>query len=247
MVIPLSNRNLIRFRLRTLLTLTAFTAVMFAVHAHQMRKAQRQMQLVSSLAESGGFQMMHEWNYGENWESGEDQPYPDWLVKWLGPHYFYDVSTFFLESHSSPGDVIESATALRHLRMVRLPGCAISNDSLRPLQTLDRLEWLGLLATPTDDDCMRTIANIKSLRILDLRNTKVTDNCIDSLCTLPSLSRLYVGGTAMTPAGIERLRKSLPNCLVEDGIAISAWPTLRCNEMKANNYAVNPSGGSGEF
>jgi len=62
---------------------------------------------------------------------------------------------------------------------------------------------------------VKTVCRIKSLEILDLRGTKATDACIESIRSMPRLKRLHVGGTAITPVGIEAIRKALPGCEID--------------------------------
>jgi hypothetical protein len=60
------------------------------------------------------------------------------------------------------------------------------------------------------------LAGWLGLRELDLMDTRVTDAGLIHLEGLVNLARLYLYGTNLTDAGIQRLRRALPHCDVQD-------------------------------
>ena len=207
------KHRLFRFSVRALLFLTLLIAVPFAIYAYNRQAAARQIAIVKQLKTAGGSVIRYEWEHDANWNPGE-RTYPQWIERMLGSDGLYAVNTLFLEDKEEPDEIIEHASGLRRLRMLKLPGCKITANSLLPLETLNRLEWLDLFMTPADDQCVRSISKIKSLKILDLRSTKITDKCIDEIISLPNLSELLVIDTGLSPAGIERLRSLLTKCKI---------------------------------
>jgi Leucine-rich repeat (LRR) protein len=207
------HRRFLQFRLRTLLVVVAVVALILGAHVHRMQTAQRQHHIVTELNSLGAI-TQYEYVQDENWNSSEKW-YPDWLERWVGQDYLYGIDAFVIVSHENPDEVIERAADLPDLRLVKLPACTISDDSLRPLEKLHRLEWLELFATPVTDDCMESIVKLKTLKTLDLRGTKVTDQSITAISSLPHLTRLNIGNTAITPAGIDQLREALPDCTID--------------------------------
>ncbi len=203
----------LRFGVRALLILTTLIAIPLAMYAYNRYAAARQIAIVKQLKAMGGSLMMYEYDVNANWEQGE-RTYPKWLEDFLGRDGLYSVYTLFLDSKEEPDEIIKQACGLRRLRMLKLPGCKISADSLQPLLTLNRLEWLDLFMTPADDKCVRTISKITSLKKLDLRSTKITDECIDDIISLPNLTELLIIDTSLSTAGIERLRNSLKECKI---------------------------------
>jgi len=188
-------------------------AVIIAAHVHRMRNAQRQRALVSELNGLGAL-TQYDYVQDENWNSSE-KTYPTWLEQWVGKDYLYSIDAFVLTSDQSPNEAIELASKLPRLRLVKLPACALRDDSLRPLENLHRLEWLELFATPVTDDCMASIAKLTSLKTLDLRGTAITDSSIPTIVSLPNLTRLNIGNTAISTSGVEELRVKLPGCTID--------------------------------
>ncbi len=200
-----------RFSVRALLILSLLVAFLFAIYAYNKQAAARQVAIVKQLRAAGGSVIKYEWEHDVNWNPGK-QTYSQWIERLFSPDELYAVNTLFLESNEHPDDLIELASGLRRLRMLKLPGCKVTASSLQPLVGLRHLEWLDLFMTNADDQCVNTVSKLKSLRILDLRNTKVTDDCVDGIISLPNLSQLLIVDTALSDTCIERLRISLPNC-----------------------------------
>jgi len=98
---------------------------------------------------------------------------------------------------------------------IHLSGCKnITNESLRYLSDLDKLEILNLADTKITDAGLKYLKNLKSLKELDLFNTKVTDKGIQELASVKSLTLLMLHGTKVTQKGIDELKKKLPNCYI---------------------------------
>jgi hypothetical protein len=63
---------------------------------------------------------------------------------------------------------------------------------------------------------LQHLKGLKKLRMLTLDDTQVGDDGISDLTVLTSLETLIVPPGNMTEAGIDRLRKALPRCRVNE-------------------------------
>jgi hypothetical protein len=202
-----------RFSLRTLLVVFVIASFILAAHVHRMKNAQRQSQLVQDLLGDNKF-TNYEYTQDENWNPGR-KSYPNWLERWVGEDYLYNVDCVVIADRDNPVELIEKAVQLPYLRLVKLPNCTITDENLRLLQNLKRLEWLELYRTPTTDTGVAIVAKIPSLKILDLRGTNVTDGCLADIESMKGLRSLYVGNTAITSQGIAQIAKALPECRID--------------------------------
>ncbi len=100
-----------------------------------------------------------------------------------------------------------------------LPEGAVTDRGLTRLTKLQYLKSLVLCHTRIRDDQLHLLAGIKSLGKLQLDSTPITDAGLANLQAFPGLRSLSVRDTGVTAGGIARLRKALPNCAVESGIA----------------------------
>lgn len=76
------------------------------------------------------------------------------------------------------------------VRDVHFGGCVLSNNDLACLAGLPHLRTLILTSTPVTDDCLVHMHHLNDLKFVDLRFTRVT------------------------PEGVERLRRDLPNAKI---------------------------------
>jgi HEAT repeat protein len=73
-----------------------------------------------------------------------------------------------------------------------------------PLKVIDSAKLRELLSLPA----------MTQVRFLNLHGTAVSDELIDDLAALPKLEGLWFEMTAVTEAGVERLKQALPECNV---------------------------------
>jgi hypothetical protein len=88
---------------------------------------------------------------------------------------------------------------------------------------------------------MREVAAFKALQTLDLTYTNVTDAGLKDLEGLKGLRELHCVGAAVTEAGVERLRKALPEAKITAGEGAGARPTL--DPSAASEPALPPAAG----
>jgi hypothetical protein len=129
-------------------------------------------------------------------------------------------------------DQIPASPAMRWLDLSRQPvgNAAVERlvpnpSSLRQL-TLEQTkidhglkDWLGkatelreldLSHTPVDDAVMKAAASAKNLEVLWITGTKVSDQSSDVIAGLSELQMVNVQQSAMTQAGLSRLKKNRP-------------------------------------
>lgn len=101
-----------------------------------------------------------------------------------------------------------------HLTLLRIGRCEMVTDAgLAHVAEIPELQELGLSSTPITDDGLRNISHLKSLRRLDLSGTLVTDEGLRHLIGL-DLLELDLSETKVTPEGMDRAERAMPNCLV---------------------------------
>ncbi len=77
------------------------------------------------------------------------------------------------------------------------------------LPRLPKLRGLNLCGTAFRGDGLE---NIPSIEMLDLEETDIDDESVPALAVLAKLKKLELYETAVTDAGVDRLRRALPNC-----------------------------------
>ncbi len=68
----------------------------------------------------------------------------------------------------------------------------------------------------TDAGIAQLVPFANKLESLDIRGTGVSDDGITYLQRFPRLTLLRLKGSAISPDGIEKIRKSMPNCKLDD-------------------------------
>jgi hypothetical protein len=77
------------------------------------------------------------------------------------------------------------------------------------------------------------LVGLSRLKVLGIESAAITDAGLEHLAKLTALAELYLFGTRITEDGFARLRKALPNCQIDDGLAgrgscpESAWQRVR--------------------
>ena len=104
---------------------------------------------------------------------------------------------------------------LRRLEVLRIGGTQIQGPGLVHLARLPLLGHLVLNSSPITDQGLAELGRFSALSNLSLIGSpKITDRGLRGLETARGLQTLSLGGPAITPAGVLRLQKVLPNCNV---------------------------------
>jgi len=98
---------------------------------------------------------------------------------------------------------------MRHLRSLNLAYTSTTDAGLARLDGLNKLLYLSLSATRVTD---ASLGHLKRLPLwaLNLTATRVTDKALPHLMTMQSLKLLSLRDTAITKAGLSKLREALP-------------------------------------
>ncbi len=118
-------------------------------------------------------------------------------------------------SHTQISDQgLVALAALHGLELLDLSATPIRGPGLRELVQLPNLRELRLRDTELDDLGLYELPVLAQLEVLDLRDTAVSDQGLSALVRFSSLQQLHVSSQSITPAGIRRLHKHLPDLQV---------------------------------
>ena len=112
---------------------------------------------------------------------------------------------------------LEAITHLKHLRTLQFKSCNLNISGFTILDSLPSLKFLRTRGCEFADvaSIVKTISSLTRLATLDLNgNLQVTDRELHHLHSLTKLSGIDLTGTSITPAGVDALKKALPNCNV---------------------------------
>ena len=92
------------------------------------------------------------------------------------------------------------------LRGLALDSTRVTDDGLRHLAGLHRLDWLRLSRARVTDDGLRHLTQLESLQRLELQETEVTDAGLAHLRRLTSLKFIDLYGTRGLPFHVGGIR-----------------------------------------
>ena len=105
---------------------------------------------------------------------------------------------------------------LPNIRRLFLYGTGVTDKGLPHLKGLVSLETLCLDETRVSDEGLTNIRGLMALEVLHLRSRlPVSDRSIPLIIRFDKLRELKVEGTKITPEGLERLKRKLPDCRIE--------------------------------
>ena len=105
---------------------------------------------------------------------------------------------------------------LSRLNRLFLYGTEVTDKGLVHLGKLSSLESLCLDETRISDEGMSNLKGLVQLEVLHLRSRlPVSDTSIPVIVRFEKLRELKVQGTKITPEGLERLKRKLPDCRIE--------------------------------
>ena len=105
---------------------------------------------------------------------------------------------------------------LSRLNRLFLYGTEVTDKGLVHLGKLSSLETLYLDETRISDEGMSNLKGLVQLEVLHLRSRlPVSDTSIPVIIRFEKLRELKVEGTKITPEGLERLKRKLPDCRIE--------------------------------
>jgi hypothetical protein len=92
-----------------------------------------------------------------------------------------------------------------------LAGTKVTDAGLAALKAFTALERLHLENTALTGKTLGDLQALPHLTYLNLCATAVTDDTLAALAGHPGLRQVYLFGSKVTPAGLDRLRPSLPH------------------------------------
>jgi hypothetical protein len=102
----------------------------------------------------------------------------------------------------------------KNLTLLNLGSCFYLTEKclkeLAPLKNLTMLSINGMAGAE-----LKELAGLRKLTALTLSGGPLTDTDLRHLAALPKLTHLDLTRTKVTKAGLEKLRKALPKCLIE--------------------------------
>ena len=105
---------------------------------------------------------------------------------------------------------------LTRLESLNLQNSPVTGPGLEHLSALTQLQTLSLQGTLIDDVGLKYVSGLTQLRSLDLSYTKITNRQLGHLKQLTQLSDVNLQHTEVGYAGVEYLRKTLPNFAVDN-------------------------------
>ncbi|MBA3481520.1 MAG: hypothetical protein H0T51_06870 [Pirellulales bacterium] len=143
---------------------------------------------------------------------------PDWH-RWLvetmvGSDQFIHVDRADLRGCRVSAADVPPIAGLRYLKTLYLDRAEVTDENIAALARMSELEELSLTYTSISDEGLARIAALPSLRTLHLTGIPITDASLGSLAHAPWLREIYIRWTKVTPDGVERLRRALPNCQI---------------------------------
>ncbi len=137
---------------------------------------------------------------------------PAWLEFLLDKDFFADVT------QAGFGSKTRVRSGVLYCSELVLPDEArwTTDDDLKSLRTLSRLEFLSLEDTGISGAGLKHISGLPQLRSLSLRNACwFTDAGAENLHDMTSLRELNLAFTQVTEPCVKRLQQALPNCRIE--------------------------------
>ena len=101
---------------------------------------------------------------------------------------------------------------------LKLNDTEITDKSLTEVAKLKNLTRLHLENTKITDAGFTQIGSLPNLEYLNLIGTNVSDNALKNIASLKNLKKLYIWKTKITQAGVDNLKKILPNLNIEMGL-----------------------------
>lgn len=110
---------------------------------------------------------------------------------------------------------LKDLVKLQKLDSLYLDFTKITDESLKEVSRLQQLTHLGLSNTQITDSCLDQVVKLQQLEKLFLMRTKISDAGLKQLAELQQLEWIYLSDTQVTKAGFAELKKALPNCAVQ--------------------------------
>ena len=210
----------LRFGLRTLLLLTTVLAVWLGIHL-QRTKAQREA--VDAIQKYGGW-VRYDYQfpsgaYADSDYKGKALPLvPAYLIQLLGIDFFCSVvqvnlnysedSGARLENHNQSDAALQHLPNLPNLRVLLLSDGQATDDSLRYVGKLKRLETLYMWdVAKVGDTGVAHLAYLSRLKYVHISTSRITDKSLEIFAGMPQMEGLSLQFNSFTDRGVKQLTK----------------------------------------
>jgi hypothetical protein len=221
--------------------------------------ARKQRAIVAHIRSAGG-SVQYDWQSdGRVFGAPKPIPGPRWLRRIVGDEPFQQVKAVHLiESDASElsGDeeVALISREIPKLQSLSIDGLALSEQGIRSIASLRRLNWLYLNGTAVTEESLAHLGSLKELKSVTIASTSpLTDTALTNLGRIHDLEELAIFNSKFTDAGmaslprLTRLRSLLlhteSNQISDDGLSyILEMPSLRILQLKIAGTLISTRG-----
>lgn len=236
------RRRLFQFSIRTLLIVMTLTAIGLAFWTGVYQRVRDQKTANARVLDLGGKTKFRQTR----------RVWP-WVQKLVGDDFFQEIIAIDLDKTLVTDADLELLGKLRGMRSLSLKGFSLSD----PERTLAYNP--NLLPSQISSAGIRRLGNLERLKLLNMSWTKIDDGVVPTLCQMRSLQEVDLSYTAVSGAGLLRLREELPACKLRGSfldfssgidpdpdsmrwkeITRAMWSLGRCGQMKLLILAGTP-------
>ena len=192
-----------------------------------------------------------EWSNGKPTPGATACPWPNWVVKRLGPDFCGRVVAVHLAGMKAFDAPMVHIGHLARLEHLDLSDGGVSGDALVHLKKLTSLETLLLPELPRGDDDLGSLASLTGLKRLGFSGERVTNKGLARLSGLRQLESLHLTRTSITTLeplrGFARLKELdvTGSPIDDDGLrALESIPSL---ELLSLGYTLVTDAGMAIF
>ncbi len=194
-----------QFSIRSLLVFVVFVAIPCSWLAVEMKRAEKQREVVDENRIPGGF-VWYDYQCDASdvfsVHPNARPPGPAWLRNLLGDDFFSHVRCVNTQVTDAG---LTRLAGLPELEALELNGSTITDAGLAQISRLNQLQGLSLDSTQITDTGLAHLAERIQLHRLGLNNTKVTNAGLSHLRGLTHLQCLELDGTKITDEGLAHI------------------------------------------
>jgi len=238
-------RRRFQFSIRSLLVLVVVVAIPCSWFMTKLREARKIRETAAAIRKAEGW-VEYYFSLGD--ELGavpcDGPPGPAWLRDLVGVEFLAEITEAGQRMHTGirvTDDLIDDEEmallgSCAEIKALHLGGSDITNDGLKHIVGMTKLEYLTLHYTQITDEGLEHLRGLSKLSRLNLSDTSVGDRGIKHIEGLENLRELWLDNTRLTDdglkhleglrnlhtlslphdectqAGVEKLQRALPDC-----------------------------------
>jgi hypothetical protein len=188
--------------------------------AFYVRGVQQQKASVEAIRECGGT-VRYDFQYPagryapKDFDPNAESSVPRWILECVGIDFFHsvlqvdlvgrDTGLVFRFNPNRSDGALKHLIGLRNLRSLNLYSTQASDNSMRYLCRVRKLEYLTMDDANIGDEGVAHLAGLKRLRSVHIFDVGLTDASMELFAGLPALEVLWLGGTTVTDDGLTHL------------------------------------------